>query len=102
MCKFLIDSGDIYSVFPQNIIYHSLFLSAPIPLLNTVGGGILQYCGTIKRDIGFTRLFRSEFSVTNIDYGILGIDFLRKYHPQLMCQTTSLLPPSTLSVVNGT
>ena len=38
--------------------------------------------GVIKRvvDIGFSHLFHHEFSVADIDYGILGIDFLREYH----------------------
>ena len=81
-CKFLIDTVAIYSVFPKDSIYPSLLLPAPTPLLTTVGGGILHCSGVIKRDIdiGFSHLFHPEFSVANIDYGILGIDFLRKYH----------------------
>ena len=75
-CKFLIGTGAIYSIYP------SLLLPAPTPLLTTVGGGILHCSGIIKRDhdIGFSHLFHHEFSVADIDYGILGIDFLRKYH----------------------
>ena len=76
------DTGAIYSVFPKDSIYPFLFLPAPTPLLTTVGGGILHCCGIIKRDIdiGFSRLSHYEFSVADIDYEILGIDFLRKYH----------------------
>ena len=81
-CKFLIDTGAIYSVFPKDSFYPSPLLPAPTPLLTTVGGGILHCSGVIKRDIdiGFSHLFHHEFSVADIDYGILGIDFLRKYH----------------------
>ena len=81
-CKFLIDTGAIYSVFPKDSIYPSLLLPASTPLLTTVGGGILHCSSIIKRDIdiGFSHLFCHEFSVADIDYEILGIDFLRKYH----------------------
>ena len=74
--------GAIYSVFPKDSIYLSLLLPAPTPLLTTVGGGILHCSGVIKRgiDIGFSHLFHHELSVADIDYGILGIDFLQKYH----------------------
>ena len=77
-CKFLIDTGAVYSVFPKDSIYLSLLLSTPTPLLTTVGWNILHCCGIIKRDtdIGFSHLFHLEFSVADIDYGILGIDFL--------------------------
>ena len=81
-CKFLIDAGAIYSVFPKDNIYPPLLLPAPTPLLTTVGGGILHCSGVVKRDIdiGFSRLFHHEFSVADIDYGIHGIDILRKHH----------------------
>ena len=80
--KFLINTDAIYSVFLTDSIYPSLPLPAPTPLLTTAGGGILRCGSIIKRDIdiGFSHLFYNEFSVVDIDYGILGIDFLRKYH----------------------
>ena len=75
--------GAIYSVFPKDSIYSSLLLFAPTPLLTTVGGGILHCSSVIKRDIdiGFSHLFHQEFSVADIDYGILGIDFFTKISP---------------------
>ena len=59
----------------------SLITAASVYTLTTIGGGCLPCHGlaTCSVDLGFSRFLTHEFLVTELLYGILGIDFLRRF-----------------------
>jgi len=69
-------------VYPSQHVNQSLIPPASSDSFTTVGGGKLPCPGLIDRDsdIGFSRLFSHKFAVADLDYGIIGIDFLRHFN----------------------
>ena len=78
---FLVDTGASFSVLPMHTCDPSLITAASADTLTTIGGGCLPCRGlvTCSVDLGFSRLLTHEFLVTELPYGILGIDFLRRF-----------------------
>ena len=78
---FLVDTGASFSVLPMHTCDPSLITAASVDTLTTIGGGCLPCRGlvTCSVDLGFSRFLTHEFLVTELPYGILGIDFLRRF-----------------------
>ena len=78
---FLLDTGASFSVLPMHTCDPSLITAVSVDTLTTIGGGCLPCRGlvTCSVNLGFSRFLTHEFLVTELPYGILGIDFLRRF-----------------------
>ena len=79
--NFLVDTGAAHSLFPYAVAIEYNILQSSSQPLQALGGGYVPVLGTYKThvDLGFSRLFEHEFCVVEMDYGILGADFLTQH-----------------------
>ena len=75
---FLIDSGAARSLFPVARVANQQVQPSILTSLRALGDGRVPILGRIEAqiDVGFSRLFGHEFCVCDMEYGILGADFL--------------------------
>jgi len=76
--QFLVDTGAACSIFPLSWANPSAIQHASLPPLHSLGFGTVEVSGKIftKIDLGFSRLLDFDFLVSDLEYGILGADFL--------------------------
>ena len=78
--NFLVDTGaaSAHSLFPYAVAIEYNILQSSSQPLQALEGGYVPVLGTYKShvDLGFSRLFEHEFCVVEMDFGILGADFL--------------------------
>ena len=79
--NFLVDTGAAHSLFPYAVAIEYNILQSFSQPLQALGGGYVPVLGTYKThvDLGFSRLFEHEFCVVEMEYGILGADFLTQH-----------------------
>ena len=78
---FLIDTGAANSIFPLSRITDQQVRASIVTSLQTLGEGHLLVLGLHKTrvDIGFSRFFYHDFCVCDMEYGVLGANFLTRH-----------------------
>lgn len=88
----LVDTGAAYSLLPYSYADPQFILPSDRKSLSSIGTGSISVFGKIKRqiDLGFSQLFEHTFYVVELDYGILGADFLCHFNLNVDMSTKRL------------
>ena len=90
---FLVDTSAACSLSPLSTLSQHNLNKTGIDTLTSIGMGSIPVLGTITHqlDLGFSQLFEHSVFVTELDYGILGADFLSRYSLNVDISTKRLL-----------
>ena len=79
--QMLVDKGATCSLLPLSCIDHRSLTNADRETVTSIGLGSIPVFGiSLQRiDLGFSQLYEQPFYAVDLDYGVLGADFLLRY-----------------------